>query len=77
VLQRYGFPVAPIVLGLILGPMLETHFRRAMIVSRGDYGIFLQRPIAASLLALAALYLLLPLIAWAWRRRRVVAPAEG
>jgi hypothetical protein len=36
-LQRYGYPVAPIVLGLILGPpMLETHFRRALILSRGD-----------------------------------------
>jgi putative tricarboxylic transport membrane protein len=76
-LQRYGYPVAPIVLGLILGPMLETHFRRALILSRGNYGIFVQRPIAAALLAVAAVYLLLPALAWAWRRRRVVATAEG
>jgi putative tricarboxylic transport membrane protein len=76
-LQRYGYPVAPIVLGLILGPMLETHFRRALIVSRGDYGIFFQRPIAAALLAVAAIYLLAPIVAWVWRRRRVVAPAGG
>jgi putative tricarboxylic transport membrane protein len=69
-LQRHGFPVAPIVLGLILGPMLETHFRRALIVSRGDYAFFLHRPIAAGLLALAAAYLVLPVIAWAWRVRR-------
>jgi len=77
VLQRHGFPVAPIVLGLILGPMLETHFRRALIVSRGDYGIFFQRPISAALLTLAAVYLVLPLLAWAWRRRRVVVPARS
>ena len=77
VLQRYGYPVAPIVLGLILGPMLETHFRRALIISRGDYAIFLQRPIAAVLLAVAAIYLLAPVVAWAWRRRRVPAVAEG
>ena len=77
VLQRYGYPVAPIVLGLILGPMLETHFRRALIVSRGDYGVFFQRPIAAGLLAVAAIYLLAPIVAWLWRRRRVVAPAGG
>ena len=77
VLQRYGYPVAPIVLGLILGPMLETHFRRALIVSRGDYGIFLQRPIAAVLLAVAAVYVLLPALTWAWRRRRVVATVAG
>jgi putative tricarboxylic transport membrane protein len=76
VLQRYGYPVAPIVLGLILGPMLETHFRRALIISRGDYVIFLQRPIAAGLLAAAAVYLLLPLLSWAWRRWRIAAPAR-
>jgi putative tricarboxylic transport membrane protein len=74
-LQRYGYPVAPIVLGLILGPMLETHFRRALILSRGEYGIFLQRPIAAGLLAVAAIYLLMPALLWVWRRRRVVAAA--
>jgi putative tricarboxylic transport membrane protein len=77
VFQRYGYPVAPIVLGLILGPMLETHFRRALILSRGDYAIFLERPIAAALLAIAAVYLLAPMVAWAWRRRRLVAPAQG
>jgi putative tricarboxylic transport membrane protein len=77
VLQRYGYPVAPIVLGLILGPMLETHFRRALIVSRGDYAIFLQRPIAAGLITVAVVYLFLPVLAWTWRRRRLVAPAEG
>ena len=76
VLQRYGYPVAPIVLGLILGPMLETHFRRALIISRGDYAIFLQRPIAAGLITVAAVYLLLPLLSWAWRRWRVAASAR-
>jgi putative tricarboxylic transport membrane protein len=77
VLQCYGYPVAPIVLGLILGPMLETHFRRALIVSRGDYAIFLQRPIAAALLAIAIVYLLAPMVAWAWRRRRPAVATTG
>ena len=76
-LQRHGYPVAPIVLGLILGPMLETHFRRALIVSRGDYAIFLQRPIATALLAIAAVYLLAPIVAWAWRRRRPAVATTG
>jgi putative tricarboxylic transport membrane protein len=57
--------------------MLETHFRRALIVSRGDYGIFFQRPIAAVLLTVAAFYLVLPVLRWAWRRRRVVVPARS
>ncbi|OGL22913.1 MAG: hypothetical protein A3G44_10140 [Candidatus Rokubacteria bacterium RIFCSPLOWO2_12_FULL_73_47] len=67
-LQRYGFPVAPIVLGLILGPMLETHLRRALIISRGDWSIFVQRPITAVLLAAVLVYLALPVVLWAWRR---------
>jgi TctA family transporter len=57
--------------------MLETHFRRALIVSRGDYSIFLQRPIAAALLAVAMVYLFLPLLTRAWRRRREVVPAQS
>jgi putative tricarboxylic transport membrane protein len=69
-LQRHGFPVAPVVLGLILGPMLETHFRRALILSRGDWWFFLDRPIAAALVGAVVLYLALPVGAWAWRRAR-------
>jgi putative tricarboxylic transport membrane protein len=76
-LQRSGFPVAPIVLGLILGPMLETHFRRALIISRGDYGVFLERPIAATLLALALAYLLLPLAARLWAAARAPRAADA
>ena len=41
------FPVSPIVLGFVLGPMLEENFRRAMLLSRGDLMVFLQRPISA------------------------------
>jgi putative tricarboxylic transport membrane protein len=67
-LQSHNFPVAPVVLGLILGPSLETNVRRALILARGDWMVFLQRPIAAALLALVLLYLALPLLAWAWRR---------
>src|SRR6266702_181318 len=41
------FPVSPIVLGFVLGPMLEENFRRALLLSRGDLLVFLQRPISA------------------------------
>jgi putative tricarboxylic transport membrane protein len=67
-LQRYGFPVAPIVLGLILGPMLETHLRRALIISRGEWTIFFRRPIAAVLLVAVLAYLALPVAVWGWKR---------
>jgi TctA family transporter len=45
---------APMLLGFILGPMMEEYLRRAMLLSRGDPMILVQRPISASILALAA-----------------------
>ncbi|HTN61136.1 MAG TPA: tripartite tricarboxylate transporter permease [Devosia sp.] len=60
---------APLLLGFVLGPMLEEHLRRAMIVSRGDAMVFLHRPISAVLLAIGAL-LLLAMLAPALRRKR-------
>ena len=53
---------APFLLGFVLGPMLEDHFRRAMMVSGGDPMIFVQRPISAGLLLLAAAALLAVLV---------------
>jgi putative tricarboxylic transport membrane protein len=52
-LVKLDCELAPFVLGFILGPMLEEHLRRAMIISSGDPTIFITRPISASLLALA------------------------
>jgi TctA family transporter len=51
------FPVAPIVLGFVLGPMLESNVRRALLLSHGDLGVFVTRPISATVLGLAALIL--------------------
>ena len=53
---------APFLLGFVLGPMLEDHFRRAMMVSGGDPMIFIQRPISAGLLLLAAAALIAVLV---------------
>ncbi|KQX35575.1 hypothetical protein ASD04_12330 [Devosia sp. Root436] len=54
-LIRFGCEPAPLLLGFVLGPLLEEHLRRAMIISRGDPMIFLHRPISATLLGLALL----------------------
>jgi TctA family transporter len=54
---KIGVEPAPLVLGFVLGPMLEEHFRRAMLISGGDMTVFLTRPISAVLLALAAAFL--------------------
>jgi TctA family transporter len=50
---------APMLIGFVLGPMMEEHLRRAMLLSRGDWSVFIQRPISATMLAIAALALLL------------------
>jgi putative tricarboxylic transport membrane protein len=52
---RTGCPPAPLLIGFVLGPMMEEHLRRAMLLSRGNWGVFIERPISASLLAFAAL----------------------
>jgi len=53
-MMRYGYPVSPMVLAQILGAMMESNFRRSMAMSRGDPLIFVTRPIAVTILALAA-----------------------
>ncbi len=57
-MRRYGFPATPVLLGFVLGPLLEEHFRRAMLLSHGDLTVFFQRPISAVFLCLSLLMLL-------------------
>ena len=54
---KIGVEPAPLVLGFVLGPMLEEHFRRAMLISSGDMTVFVTRPISAVLLAIAVVLL--------------------
>jgi TctA family transporter len=70
--HRLGCEPAPFLLGFILGPMLEEHLRRAMIISRGDPMIFLERPISLSLLIAAAAVLSAVVIPSLRRRRETV-----
>lgn len=75
VLPKIGCEPAPLILGFILAPMLEENFRRSLILSRGDWMIFLERPISAGLLATSLIMVavvLLPTI----RRTREVAFQE-
>ncbi|MBL8689729.1 MAG: tripartite tricarboxylate transporter permease [Rhodospirillaceae bacterium] len=69
-LRRYKYPLAPVILGLVLGPLLEKEFRRALIGSRGDWWVFVDRPLSATILATSAIVLVAPLIGYAWRRLR-------
>ena len=71
--EENGIPVAPAILGIVLGGMVEFNFVTSLLKSQGDPTILLSRPIAAALaLAVAALWLA-PLARWAWSRRRRTA----
>ncbi len=71
---QYGYPAAPLLLGFILGPLMEEHFRRALLLGRGDPMTFVQSPLAATFLAVAALILLGSMLSsWRqWRQRASV-----
>jgi len=60
-LRKFRYDLAPVALGLVLAPMIELSLRQSLAMSAGDYGIFLQRPIAATLLALGVVLFLLAL----------------
>ncbi len=64
-------PVAPMILALILGDIMEENMRRALQISGGDWMVFLDKPISASLLGVAAVSLVLPPL-WRWLRRKPV-----
>lgn len=65
-LRQFGFPAAPLLLGFVLGPMLEDHFRRAMLLSRGDFMTFVESPVS-----LVTLLITLALLVWGiWSGRR-------
>lgn len=62
VLQKMDFSLPPIILGVILGGMIEKNFRRALILSNGDVGTFFTRPISCVFIILAAVSLFSPVI---------------
>ena len=68
VMQRYDFAVTPAILGLILGPMAEQQFRRAMSISQGDITVFITRPISGAIFLVVALILIAPAVSTAFQR---------
>jgi putative tricarboxylic transport membrane protein len=76
-LRYFGFPFLPLVLGVILGHMIESNYRRSLVLSRGDHMIFLQDPVSAGLLVLAVLFVLGSLVRnWYGARRQREATGE-
>ncbi|CAB3858948.1 tripartite tricarboxylate transporter permease [Achromobacter mucicolens] len=73
--SKLGCEGAPLLLGLVLGPMMEENFRRALLLSRGEFSTFVTRPLSATLLALAAILLVLVALP-ALRKKREEAFVE-
>jgi TctA family transporter len=69
-LEENGFPVAPAILGVVLGQMMEENFIKSMIKSDGDPSMFFTRPIAMGLAISTFVILLWPVFGWAWRKLR-------
>ncbi|SDO11094.1 putative tricarboxylic transport membrane protein [Paenibacillus sp. yr247] len=75
-LSKNDYPLAPLVLGLILGPMLENNMRRALTISNGDFMIFLQKPVSLVFLIIGFLWLTIPLFL-KWRGKNVLVNEEA
>jgi putative tricarboxylic transport membrane protein len=69
-MRRYGFPAAPVIVGMILGPLAEEQMRRSLSISQGSWSIFLTQGISAFLLALTVMVLLVPIVVKQVRKRR-------
>ena len=68
ILRKLDFPLSPLLLGFILGGLMEQNMRRALSISNGELGILWSSPISLVTWALVVVMLLLPLVR-AWRRR--------
>ena len=72
-MRRFDFPTAPVVVGMILGPLAEAQMRNALSIGEGHWGVFLQRPVSVLLLVMAFVLLLGLRSAprgWLWNRDR-------
>jgi TctA family transporter len=70
IVLRFGCEPAPLVLGFILGPLMEENLRRSLVISRGDPMVFIERPISAILLAATAVVVLALIVLPQFRRTR-------
>jgi putative tricarboxylic transport membrane protein len=68
VMRRYDFPTAPVIVGLILGPVAEAQMRNALSIGEGSWQVFLDRPMSLGLLLVVAGVLITPRLL-AWHRR--------
>ena len=68
-LRRWKFPLAPFIIGIVLGPTTENSFRQTLMLLKGDLTLIAYRPVAAALLATALLFILFKLLSFRWGRK--------
>ncbi|MCZ8185905.1 MAG: tripartite tricarboxylate transporter permease [Beijerinckiaceae bacterium] len=73
-MRKFDFPTAPVIIGMILGPLAEMNFRQAMTISQGSWWIFIEKPLSLALLVLAVVALVGPAL-WAKFRPRTTQEA--
>ncbi len=76
VFLRLSLDPAPLMLGFILGPMLEENFRRSLLLSRGSFSIFVTRPIAGTLIGLITAFVLWQMVSFVRQSRKPAEPKE-
>jgi putative tricarboxylic transport membrane protein len=76
VFKKLDYPLAPLVLALVLGDIAENALRQSLIMSQGSLAIFLTRPIAGAITAVALFFFVMPVLTPWWRRLRGV-PASA
>ena len=76
VLIKLGCEPAPLLIGFVLGPLLEQHLRRAMIIAHGDLTVFVTRPVSLALLVIAGILFLIAVVPAIRRQREVVFKEE-
>jgi putative tricarboxylic transport membrane protein len=69
-MRRFDFPAAPLIIGLILGPMAEQSMRQALTISQGQWSTFFTRPISGTLMAISIALLLVPNVIRLIRNRK-------
>ncbi|MGQ9695880.1 MAG: tripartite tricarboxylate transporter permease [Thermodesulfobacteriota bacterium] len=75
-MKKFDYEGAPLVLAFVLGPLLENNLRKSLIMSQGDFSIFLDRPLAAISLVIAFILLISPLIPWLRSKRKALPKEE-
>ena len=74
--SKWGCEAAPLILGFVLGPLMEENLRRAMLISRGDPSVFFTRPISLGMLLVSFALLLMVVMPQFQKKREILAEAD-